>query len=213
MKIPSGSTLLFIGDSITDCDRSYPVGEKGGLGNGYVNLINAILGAHSPQYSLRMLNTGISGNRIPDLKARWQSDVLDLKPDWLSVMIGINDVWRQFDSPGRPGQVSLDRYVTIYRQLLEQTKPLVEGIVLMSPYYIEKNPEDDMRRLMDRYGQAVKQLAEEYNTEFVDVQAAFDAFLVHNPTQALCGDRVHSNTIGHMLIARAFMQTMGFTWD
>ena len=67
------------------------------MGAGYVSFIDSILGAALPELPLRVLNTGISGNRVTDLEARWQSDVLDLQPDWLSVMIGINDVWRQLD--------------------------------------------------------------------------------------------------------------------
>ena len=110
MQLEKNSTLLFIGDSITDCGRARPVGEKDGLGNGYVAQINAILNATHPDRSIRVLNTGISGNRVCDLKGRWQPDVLGLNPDWLSIMIGINDVWRQFDNPFNPRQVDLVEY-------------------------------------------------------------------------------------------------------
>jgi len=110
VAVQKNSTLLFIGDSITDCGRARPVGEKDGLGNGYVGQINAILSATHPDRSIRVLNTGISGNRVCDLKDRWQPDVSDLNPDWLSIMIGINDVWRQFDNPLNPRQVDLVEY-------------------------------------------------------------------------------------------------------
>jgi lysophospholipase L1-like esterase len=94
-----------ISDSITDCGHGLPVGEsvKDNLGNGYVNMINALLTAKYPAQGIRVLNTGISGNTVLDLQGRWEQDVLALKPDWLSVMIGINDVWRQFDRT-HPGQ-------------------------------------------------------------------------------------------------------------
>jgi lysophospholipase L1-like esterase len=120
MKIHSNSTLLMIGDSITDCGRVRPVAESvgGDLGNGYVSLIHAMLSATCPQRHIRIRNTGISGNTVRDLAARWQSDVLDLKPDWVSIMIGINDVWRQFDAPLQTEwHVSLDEYASILEQL------------------------------------------------------------------------------------------------
>lgn len=101
MHIEPNSKLLMIGDSITDCGRGQPVGEafKDGLGNGYVSLVNALLTSTYPAHRIRVMNTGTSGNTVLDLAERWQTDVLALRPDWLSVMIGINDVWRQFDSP------------------------------------------------------------------------------------------------------------------
>ena len=99
MKITDGQSILFTGDSITDCGRGYPVGEKGRLGDGYVSFVDVLLGASDPQTHITILNTGIGGNRVIDLEKRWQKDIRRLKPDWLSVMIGINDVWRQFDRP------------------------------------------------------------------------------------------------------------------
>ena len=137
MKIHSNSTLLMTGDSITDCGRVRPVGEAvgGDLGNGYAGLIAALIGATCPKRHIRIRNTGISGNTVRDLATRWQSDVLDLKPDWLSIMIGINDVWRQFDAPER--HVSLAEYASILEQLVRTTRPQLKGLVLMTPYFIE----------------------------------------------------------------------------
>ncbi len=141
MKIHSSSTLLMIGDSITDCGRARPVAEavNWDLGNGYVSLIHALLGATCPERHIRIRNTGISGNTVRDLAARWQSDVLDLKPDWLSIMIGINDVWRQFDAPLQTEwHVTLDEYLSILEQLVRTTRPQLKGLVLMTP--ISSNP-------------------------------------------------------------------------
>ena len=213
MKLQDGQTLLFTGDSITDCGRARPIGAGGGLGAGYVALVDSLLGAAVPERGVRVLNSGISGNRVTDLEARWQTDILDPQPDWLSVMIGINDVWRQFDSALAPGQVDLERYEATYRTILQQARPRLRGLVLMTPFYIEANPADPMRRTMDAYGAKVKELAGEFDAVFVDVQAAFGAYLEHRPTQSLCGDRVHPNQTGHMVIARAFLAAMGFAWD
>ncbi|MGB1127558.1 MAG: SGNH/GDSL hydrolase family protein [Opitutales bacterium] len=211
MLLQANQKLLFIGDSITDCGRGRPVGLRGstGLGEGYVALVDNTLGACHPDAPVQVLNTGISGNRVIDLKARWQEDVLEHAPDWLSIMIGINDVWRHFD--GDPGmeQVDPERYETVYRELLQRTRPRVEGLIVMSPFFLESHLDDAMRTMMDAYGAIARRLAGECDAIFVDVQAAFDAFLAHQPAEALCADRVHPNGVGHMIIARAFLQAIG----
>jgi lysophospholipase L1-like esterase len=212
MKIQDGQTLLFIGDSITDAGRAYPVGLRAGLGEGYVAFVDSLLSAILPERRIRVLNTGISGNRVTDLEARWQRDVLDLRPDWLSVMIGINDVWRQFDSALDPGQVGIDRYEAVYRALLGRTRPALKGLALLTPYFIEANASDPMRKRMDEYGRVVKRLAAEFDAVFVDTQAAFDRYLAHRPSQSLCGDRVHPNKTGHMILAKAFLTGVGLEW-
>ena len=145
-----------------------------------------------------------------DLKARWQSDVIDLCPDWLSVMIGINDVWRQFDSEFETNQVDIKQYESVYREILGEVRPHLDGLVLMTPYFIEANKKDPMRMRMDDYGKVVKKLAKEFDAVFVDVQSAFDRYLKYRPTQSLCGDRVHPNKTGHMIIAIAFLKAIGF---
>lgn len=212
MKIKSGQTLLFIGDSITDCGRARPVGMRNGLGDGYVQLVRSLFSVNHPEVTIRFLNTGISGNRITDLKERWQTDVFDLQPDWLSIMIGINDVWRQFDNPGDPNPVTLDLYEKIYRELLTETQSRLKGLVLMTPFFIELNRNDPMRAKMDEYGQVVKRLASEYDAVFVDTQAAFDRYLSVCPSQTLCADRVHPNQAGHLILAKAFFTALGGKW-
>lgn len=212
MKLESGQTLLFTGDSITDCGRRRPIAADWGLGDGYVSLVDSMLLNWYPQNLVRIINTAISGNRVIDLEERWQTDILDLNPDYLSIMIGINDVWRQFDRATDPQQISLQRYETTYRKLLEQTRPKLTGLILMTPYYIEANRNDPMRAQMDKYSEVVKNLAQDFDAVFVDVQAAFDQYLKHRPTQSLCGDRVHPNQTGHMLIARAFLAANEFDW-
>ena len=215
MKIEAGSKLVMIGDSITDCGRGRPNGEGLGdaLGSGYVNLVNGFLTTCYPGQRIRVVNMGTSGNTVRDLKARWQTDVFDLKPDWLSIMIGINDVWRQFDCRLQTEwQVPVDEYEHILEELVSSTKPLVKGLVLMTPYFIEPNPEDAMRATMDRYGGVVRKLAKKYNTLFVDTQAAFDNVLTEMHPMGLAWDRVHPGITGHMILARAFLKAIDFVW-
>ncbi len=213
MKIQKNSRLVMIGDSITDVSRVRPVGNPRGegLGKGYVNLVNSMLLTAYPQLEIGVFNTGCSGNRIIDLEERWQSDVLDLKPDWLSVMIGINDVWRHFDSPHSDIQVSIEKYEQVLDELLAKTKPILSGgLILMSPYFIEPNKQEPMRQMMDAYGLIVKKMAQKYDAIFIDIQAVFDeATKYHNPT-FIAWDRIHPATHGHMLIARAFLNAIDF---
>ncbi|HBR92689.1 MAG TPA: GDSL family lipase [Opitutae bacterium] len=217
MIIPAQSKLLFIGDSITDAGRAdsgetTPWDVHLGLGKGYVNLVNAILTAGDPELKLRVINRGVSGNTVLDMAARWQTDVLDLKPDWLSVMIGINDVWRQFDVPRRSeAHISPETYQRTYHDLLQQVRPQLQGLVLMTPYVFEANRSDAMRARMDEYGSLVRQLAGDFDALFVDTQAAVDRVLQHMHPTALAWDRIHPGAEGHMIFARAFLEAVDFT--
>lgn len=208
MSLADGETILFTGDSITDCGRDWPLGEGPGLGSGYVSLVESTWAVRDPERRIRVLNTGISGNRVIDLETRWESDVLAHGPDWLSVMIGINDVWRQMDDPGDRDVVTIERYEDVYRRLLVRTRPGLRGLVLMTPYVIEPDRRERMREAMDRYSGVVRGLADEFEAVFVDVQGAFDRYLAHRAAATLAEDRVHPNLTGHMIIAQAFLAAM-----
>jgi len=214
MLIQPKSKLLMIGDSITDCGRERPIAEgTGTLGNGYVSLVDGLLGAAYPGLGIRVVNMGVGGNTIRDLKARWQTDVLGLKPDWLSIMIGINDVWRRFgDEALRPDHVPQKEYEKTLEDLVRRTLPQLKGLILITPYYIEPDRADSMRAMMDRYGEVVKQLASKYRAVFVDAQAAFDLVLQDIPPATLSVDQVHPNLTGHMILARAVLKAIGYDW-
>ena len=214
MLIENHSKLVMIGDSITDYERARPYGEGLGeaIGKSYVMLVDAMLKAIAPESRIRVVNMGIGGNTTRDLKKRWQSDVLDLKPDWVSILIEINDVWRQFDSPLMTEvHVLPEEYEGNLRQLIEQTLPCVKGIVLMSPYFMEPNPADAMRRRMDEYRTIMENLSREYVLPYVDLQAEFDRYFQYYHPSSMNWDRVHPNIVGHMLIARAFLKKIGFS--
>lgn len=216
MLIQTGSKLVMVGDSITDTDRTRPIGEGlfDGTGKTYVGMVNSLLGSTYPERKIRVVNMGVSGNTVRDLKTRWQTDVIDLEPAWLSIMIGINDVWRQFDSPSITEQhVYMDEYAQTLTSLVADTQPGLKGLVLMSPYYIEPNRSDAMRATMDQYGQIVRDIARKHRAIFVDIQAAFDEMLKHCHPNALAWDRVHPNITGHMVIARAFLKAVEYSWN
>ena len=204
-----------IGDSITDCGRAHPIGEGlfDALGTGYVSLVDGLLTARYPAHGIRVVNMGLSGNTVRDLQGRWQSDVLDLQPDWLSLFIGINDVWRHFDTPLQPeGHVSLEEYTRTLETLVRTTRPTVKGLILMTPYFIEPNRADGMRAMMDDYGAVVRRLADAHDALLVDTQAAFEAVLRHLHPMALAWDRVHPTRTGHMILTRAFLRAIDYEW-
>lgn len=205
--------VVFIGDSVTDFGRMHPVGEglHEGVGTGYVRLVHSFINAFYPEQTIRITNTGISGNNILDLKNRWQQDLLDLNPDWACVLIGINDVWRQFDSPDVfEGHIDTKTYEQTYRELIEKTLPKVKGMILMTPYYIESLKADRMRSKMDEYSDIVRKLSKEYNLICIDLQAMFDRYLKHRQSAYIAWDRVHPNQVGAMLIATEFLKAVGF---
>ena len=149
-------------------------------GHSYVADVGALLGSAYPELHLRVVNMGIGGNQVRHLDARWQTDVLDLNPDWVSVLIGINDVWRQFDTPVMTeNHVSPEEFRETYARLIDRTLPRVKGMILMTPFYIEPNPADAMRARMDEYGAIVKELAKARGLISVDLQAGWDSLLKH----------------------------------
>ena len=212
MLFEKEDTVLFIGDSISDYERARPVGEGlfNAWGHSYVACAGALLNCMYPELGLRIINMGISGNQVRDLKDRWQTDVIDLKPDWVSVLIGINDVWRQFDSPQiKESHVSPEEYEKTYEQLILKTLPEVKGMILMTPYYMEPNKEDAMRAKMDQYGAIVKKLAEKYSLTLVDLQAGWDHLFQYMHSTNIAWDRVHPNQTGCMYIAKQFLRAVG----
>lgn len=217
MPLTPNSRLLFIGDSITDAGRE-PMGEPApwgtaGLGRGYVSLVESWLLATRPQDRVRVLNRGTSGHTVRDLAARWQADVLDLKPDTVSILIGVNDVWRQFDTPLRTEtHVLPDEYARTLEDLSVRTLATLAApsrLVLATPFFIEGNKADPMRVRMDEYGAIVRRLAAKHGATFVDTQAAFDAVLAHAHPMTLAWDRIHPQPVGHMVLARAFLAALG----
>ena len=203
-----GQKLVFIGDSITDAGRRTEAYIP--YGRGYVYFVASLLSARYPELGLTIVNQGIGGNTVRDLRARWEQDVIAEQPDWLSVKIGINDVWRQVT--GRHAEaVPLDEYTATYRGLLQAAVQRTPAhLIVMEPYVIEPDRNDPFRSQMDRYIDAVHALAGEFDAVLVRTQAAFDDALARQPPAFWADDRVHPGGPGHAVIARAFLRAVGY---
>jgi lysophospholipase L1-like esterase len=215
MKIHPNSTLVMIGDSITEWGREMPIREDTleSLGSGYVHFVHCLIAAADPSVRVQILNMGVGGNTIRDLAARWENDVMAQAPDWLSIMIGINDVWRQFDTViPKDQQITVEEFSGTLERLIAKIRPRLRGLVLMTPYYLEPERTDPMRAMMDRFGEEVRRLAAKFQAEFVDTQAAMDLALREYSPAELAADRVHVNDVGHMILARAFLKAVDYSW-
>jgi lysophospholipase L1-like esterase len=212
VKIATGCELLFVGDSVTDCGRARPVGNgsRAALGDGYVAQVDAALASVDPASNVHVTNMGISGDTVRDLASRWDRDVLALEPDWLSIMIGINDVWRQFDGIDPGLAVMPEEFESTYERLIARSRPHLKGLVLMTPYYVQPLLTDPMRRRMEEYRAMTGKLAERHGALFVDTQAEMDQALRASDFRTLAEDRVHPTGLGHGLLARAFLRAINF---
>lgn len=207
--------IVFAGDSVTDMNSAQPVGEGlfDNLGIGYVRIVDNMLAAYYPELNIRVTNSGISGNTSRDLLERFERDVTSLDPDWVSICIGINDVWRQFDSPAMPDcQVLPDEYEQNVEKMILAVKGRVKGIFLLSPYYMEPDRQDRMRRRMDEYVAICAALAKKHGCIFVDFQKMYEDYCQIRHSCFIAWDRVHPNRVGATLMARAFLDQCGFDY-
>ena len=186
--------ILFQGDSITDCgrDRSNPAS----LGDGYVAQI-------AKETSHEVLNRGISGNRVYDLEARWTEDCITLKPDFVCILIGINDTWRRYDSnlvsPIDEFEASLDR---IYQRVSDE---LDVNMALLEPFLVPVMPgQETWREDLDPRIEAVRRVAEKHGAELIPLDAMFA-----RGDSSLAPDGVHPSPAGHAMIAVAVRDYLG----
>ena len=216
MLFSDGDRIVFAGDSVTDMGSEHPVGDGlfNNLGHGYVRMIENLLITAYPDMTVRVTNSGIGGNTSRDLLARFQRDVIDLNPDWVSICIGINDVWRQFDLP-----VSYDTHVypEEYRDNMEKmiiaAKDKAKGVFVVTPYYMEPLKADPMRARMDEYIAICRELAEKHGCIFVDFQGMFDRVFAHRHSCSIAWDRVHPNEMGSTMMAREFLKHCDYDFN
>jgi acyl-CoA thioesterase I len=210
LSIKDGDTILFIGDSITDVDRRSEAHAP--LGCGYANFAANLILARHASLDLKVVNTGISGNTVRNLIKRWQTDCLDHKPAVLSIMIGINDLWRRFDK--RPEQVHNavypEEYEATYRELLKQAKAACNPqIVLIEPFMFCNDEADPMFQDLPPYIEIVRRLADEFDATLVPLQTFIDKQITSVPPQKWSKDMVHPSTWAHAWIAERWLEVTG----
>lgn len=203
--IRPGSVILFQGDSITDTGRNRETAQtpnlRSTLGSGYAWMAGSQLLVDHPKQDLKIYNRGISGNKVPDLAARWDEDCLNLKPDLLSILIGVNDYWHR-----RTGRYdgTLEIYETGYRELLERTLKALPHVklVLCEPFALKCGKVDDSWFPdLDGYRAVAKKMSEEFKTVFVPFQDLFDRAVAYADPAEWAADGVHPSPSGAALMA------------
>ena len=204
----SGDKVLFIGDSITDCGRR---GDHAPFGHGYVRKITELITAKYPEREITYVNKGIGGDIVEGLENRWDTDVIDEKPDWLSVKIGINNASRQFGQ-GVSNEDYLPDWETCYRRILTRVKDeLSAPLFLFEIFYIEEDVENPRPLAVDAYNESIHKLAEEFDARLIRTNEAFDSAVAARPGALwTTRDGVHPNAEGHTLMALEFLKLAGW---
>jgi len=208
-QIPKGITILFQGDSITDAGRAkdqYYANSSRGMGQGYVYQTAAKLVADNPAADFQIYNRGISGHKVHQLAARWKDDALLLKPDVLSILIGINDYWHmvngQYDG-------TVERYATDFRDLLNRTKEELPNVkfIICEPFAVWGGSAitDRWEKELLGYQKSSLKLAKEFKAAFVPFQSIFNEALKQAPASVWCPDGVHPSPAGGNLMAAAWI--------
>ncbi len=203
LAVRNGQTILFIGDSITDCGRC---AAERPLGDGYVKLFNDLLVAREPAKQVTIINKGIGGDRITGLRERWSDDVLRFRPDWLSVKIGINDCHSLLRNA--PDAVSPQLFCEAYEDILSRTRKALPAckLLLIDPFYISQDTSPDSLRhealiLLADYIAVVHRMHRKYHTRLIRTHEVFQRLLKHHPADRFCPEPVHPHLTGHLVIA------------
>jgi lysophospholipase L1-like esterase len=210
-----GARILFQGDSITDGGRG-PIDDLNhNMGHGYAYILAADFGAHSPERNLTFFNRGAAGNKIPDLLARWPNDTIALKPDVLSILIGINDVWHNLDAGKK---VPVEEFEQAYDKLLADTVAALPGIkiVLCEPFMLPgTRTKARLSEWLDALGkiqQIVAKLGAKYKAPVVHFQKMFDDACDKAPVEYWIWDGVQPTPAGHQLMADEWARVVRTFW-
>lgn len=209
--IPDGATILFQGDSITDAGRKRGVDQANNhdaLGNGYAFLAAAELLVDRPDAGLKCYNRGISGNKVHQLAERWQQDCLDLNPDVLSILIGVNDIWHWLNGAY---DGTIQTYRDDYRRLLESTKQQLPSVrlVICEPFVLKTGAVgDNWFPKFDEFRAAAKELADEFADAWVPFQGMFDQAVKLAKPSHWAGDGVHPSAAGAAMMAHAWRKAV-----
>jgi len=203
ITLEAGSTVMFTGDSITDCRR---LETDNPLGYGYPLRVAGDWGFRHPERAIRWLNTGISGNKVMDLEPRWDADVLSQEPDVVSILVGINDVgWHSYAPDGFV--IPVEDYAAGYERLIS---PLAESgaqLILIEPFLIPLTAEQrEQRADLDPKIQAVRDLARKYGTHLLAADGLFAQLASTTEPAYWAADGVHPTAAGHAALAAAWLE-------
>ena len=205
--------ILFQGDSITDAgrqrDQATVANAQPGLGTGYAWLAAAGLLVGRPKDGLRVFNRGISGHKVFQLADRWDADCLDMKPDVLSILIGVNDIWHSLNGNY---QGTVEIYERDYHALIERTKKALPElrIVLCEPFVLRCGAvKDDWFPEFDGYRAAAARVSAAHGTAWVPFQSMFDEAVKYAPPEHWAGDGVHPSAAGAALMAHTWLTVVG----
>jgi acyl-CoA thioesterase I len=207
LPLSRDSRWIFIGDSITDCGR---VACSEAIGSGYVRAIRDWLRASVPALAPQILNKGISGNTISDLKRRWEADVIAHDPQLVSIKIGINDVWHALTGVGEGS--SLERFRATYAEILGQLRTSCPQttIVLCEPTAIWPPAPAQGNDMLKPYVAIVQDSAVQFAARgVVPLHGIFEKARSARPDIDWAPDGVHPSSSGHMLIARSWLASLG----
>jgi lysophospholipase L1-like esterase len=205
IELKPNDTIVFIGDSITDADRLERAYKP--FGNGYVHFAANHLLAKYPEYNLRIINTGISGNTVRDLNKRWQKDCLNHKPDVLSILIGINDLCRQYENRMNEA-VFIKEYELTYERLLSMVKEKYNcQLVLMEPFLFCEDKTNPVYETLQEYIHAVHTLAEKFSAVLVRLKDSIDKKIKTVPQERWSDDMIHPYQWAHFWIAQRWLDT------
>lgn len=213
--------ILFQGDSITDAGRVKEPGKEANKGYGYANMVAGELGADEP-YRYRFFNRGISGNRVVDLFARMRKDMINLKPDYMSILIGVNDVWHQYRFEDG---VSAEKFELVYSLMIEELLQELPDlkIMILEPFVLPGSATENTEEHPARWeyfstevplrAAAARRVAEKYKLPFVPLQELFDKANADAPAPGYwLRDGVHPTQAGHTLIKRAWLKCYEENW-
>lgn len=205
--------ILFQGDSITDCGRNRELDRNRGFG--YATMVTGVLSAREP-YKYTCYNRGISGNRVVDLYARIRKDMINLKPDYMSILIGINDVWHEY---GHQNGVDAEKFEMVYNLMIEELKRDLPNlkIMILEPFVLPGMATESTDEHPDRWEyftketilrrEAAKRVAEKQNLLFVPLQEVFDRANADAPYEGYwLWDGVHPTAAGHQLITEQWLK-------
>lgn len=209
MKINKNDTLLFIGDSITDVGRDRMDGND--LGKGFPLLIASHLQTAFPDKRLTVLNRGIGGDSLLDLKNRWENDCLMINPDIVTILIGINDTWRNQNDGKAITEKELDEFESDYRFLLKSLHQRTDARVILMEPFVLPFPKDrvNWREDLDPRIQIVRKMAREYQTELIPLDGSLNSLGIKNGFSYYTGDDgVHPTLPGHGVIAKKWLESI-----